>query len=405
MLDRLRRNYWWKGMDETVKQVVKACVPCARTKAGFRVSGTELQPLSLQGIMFRWGIDFAGPLTTTSRGNRYVLVCIEHCTKWVELIALPSKSSANVARAFLENIISRYGVPGVVLTDQGSEFKGEFQTLLNQQQITHRFASRENPQADGLSERMVQTLKQSLRRCLLDQSWGLPWDDILPYVAMGYRVSKQKSTGYSPYFLLYGREPLFPSTIQHLDEEVIDDEVGTVRKFHLELKNRGAVLQEVMPLAMRNLAIAQQRDQERFRHVRGGGYDRPKAKFEVGQFVMVKQKKKHTLQPSVRPHILRIVNIKSTGVVVLQGSDGTTVDHQVTQLAHCSVPIADTKLYPHKYIRTDAVHCQICGSRKGAPLMLLCNVCNHGFHTFCLDPPLSEVPDTQWQCATHQMTA
>ena len=124
MLDRLHRNYWWKGMEETVKQVVKACVPCARTKAGFRVSGSELQPLSLQGLMFRWGIDFAGPLTTTERGNRYVLVCIEHCTKWVELIALPSKSSANVARAFLENIISRYGVPGVVLTDQGSEFKG-----------------------------------------------------------------------------------------------------------------------------------------------------------------------------------------------------------------------------------------------------------------------------------------
>ena len=33
-------------------------------------------------------------------------------------------------------------------------------------------------------------------------SWGLPWDEILPYVAMGYIISKQKSTGYSPYFLL-----------------------------------------------------------------------------------------------------------------------------------------------------------------------------------------------------------
>ena len=137
---------------------------------------------------------------------------------------------------------------------------------------------------------------------------------------------------------------MFPLTIQHLDEEAIDDEVGTVKKFHLELKNRGAVLQEVMPLAMRNLAIAQQRDKERFRHVRGGGYDRPKEKFAVGQFVMVKQMKIHTLQPSVRPHILRIVDVKSTGVAVLQGSDGSTVDHQVTQLAHCSVPIADTKI-------------------------------------------------------------
>ena len=182
-------------MDFTVNKVVNACMPCARTKAGFRISGKELQPLHLQGVMFRWGIDFAGPLPTTKRGNRYVLVCIEHMTKWVELIALPSKASSYVARTFLEQILSRFGVPGVVLTDQGPEFQGEFQTLLTQQKITHRIASKESPQADGLDERMVQTLKQSLRICLLDQTWGLPWDDILPYVAMGYRVSKQRSTG------------------------------------------------------------------------------------------------------------------------------------------------------------------------------------------------------------------
>ena len=108
------------------------------------------------------------------------------------------------------------------------------------------------------------------------QTWGLPWDDILPYVAMGYRISKQKSTGYSTYFLLYGRQPLFPSAIQHLENKELDDIPNQNRKFHLELKNRGAVLRHVMPLAMRNLAIAQRRDKERFRHVRGGGYVKPK---------------------------------------------------------------------------------------------------------------------------------
>ena len=76
--------------------------------------------------MFRWGIDFAGPLPITSRGNRYVLVCIEHCTVWVELTPLPSKDYVDVARAFLENVISRYGVPGEVLTDQGPNSKENF---------------------------------------------------------------------------------------------------------------------------------------------------------------------------------------------------------------------------------------------------------------------------------------
>ena len=404
MIDRLQRNYWWKGMDDTVKKVIRACVPCARTKAGFRISGTELQPLKLQGIMFRWGIDFAGPLPESDRGNKYVLVCIEHCTKWVELIPLPSKSSSHVATAFLENILARYGVPGEVITDQGTEFQGQFQDLLSKQEITHRVASRDNPQADGLAERMVQTLKQSLRRCLLDQSWGIPWDEILPYVAMGYRVSKQKSTGYSPYFLLYGRQPLFPTSCQQVDDTMLEDNPTRKRKFQDDLTNRANTLREVMPLAMRNLAIAQQRDRERYRHVRGGKYDRPKAKFAIGEMVMLRQKKYHTLQPTVRPHILRIKELRPSGVVVLQGSDGTTINHQISQIAKCSVPISDATIYPETFTRTNTVHCQTCGSRRNASKMLLCDECNKGFHTFCLTQPLEEVPLGIWKCETHKVT-
>ena len=130
-------------------QVVQACLPCARTKAGFREVGKELQPLALQGLMFRWGIDFAGPLPTTDRGNKYVLVCREHCTKWVELVALPDKTSGAVARTFLNNILSRFGAHGVVLTDLGTKFQGEFNLTSAKFEITHRLASREHPQSDG----------------------------------------------------------------------------------------------------------------------------------------------------------------------------------------------------------------------------------------------------------------
>ena len=228
----------------------------------------------------------------------------------------------------------------------------------------------------------------------------MPRDAIPTYVAMVYRVSKQKSTGYSPYFLLYGRKPLFPSSIQHIDGQIIDYENTTIRNFQLELKNRG--LREVMPLAMRNLAIAQQRDKERYRHVRGGKYDRPKAKFVVGDFVMVKQKKDHTLQPSVRPHILRIVEMRESGVVILQGSDAATIGHKVPQIARCTVPISDTKLYPERYVRTLAVHCKICGSRNKEALMLLCDVCNMGYNTFSLPVPLDRVPDIRWRCEVHR---
>ena len=238
---------------------------------------------------------------------------------------------------------------------------------------------------------------------MLDQSWGLPWDDILPYVEMGYRISKQKSTGDSPYSLLYGRQPLFPSTIQHLDETEIDDGPNMAKKLRLDIQKRAATLKEVMPLAMRNNSIAQQRDMERFRHVRGGKYDRPKAKFVVGEFVMLRRKKNHTLQPSGRPHILKILELRKLGVVILQGRDGRTISHQTSQIARCSVPVADKKIYPELYVRTWAVHCEFCGRRQEEGIMILCDLCNKGFHTTCIYPPLETIPANGWKCGDHEV--
>ena len=210
MLDGLHKNYWWRGMGDTVVEITKSCLSCARVKVGFKESGKELQPLPVRGLGYRWEVDFAGPLHLTKAGNKWVLVCIEHFTKWVELIPLPSKSSRDSARGLLDGVLSRYGAPGEILTDEGTEFRGEFQTLLTKHEITHRLASREHPQSDGLAERMVQTMKRALRKCLCDGG-GEEWDELLPYIAMGYRMSKQKSVGYSPYFLMFGRDPIFQS--------------------------------------------------------------------------------------------------------------------------------------------------------------------------------------------------
>ena len=106
VLDRLQKNYWWRGMGDTVVSITKSCLPCARMKAGFRESGKELQPLPVRGLGYRWGVDFAGPLHVTKAGNKWVMVCIEHFTKWVELIPLPSKSSRDSARGLLDGVLS-----------------------------------------------------------------------------------------------------------------------------------------------------------------------------------------------------------------------------------------------------------------------------------------------------------
>ena len=108
-------------MGDTVVEIIKACLPCARVKARFAESGKELQPLLVRGLGYRWGVDFAGPLEVTWAGISWMMVYIEHFTKRVELVPLPSKSSKDSARGLLENDLARYGALGEILTDQGKE--------------------------------------------------------------------------------------------------------------------------------------------------------------------------------------------------------------------------------------------------------------------------------------------
>jgi transposase-like protein len=149
-----------------------------------------LQLLPIMGLGYRWSLDFAWPLPITPRHNKYVLVMIEHFSKWIELVALPDKFSEGAAYSFLDRVLSRFGAPAEVLTDQGREFLGEFQTLCEQAMIDHRTTSRDHPEADGLAERMVQTVKRGLRKYSLNKEHHGDWDLQLPWIAMGYRFSK-----------------------------------------------------------------------------------------------------------------------------------------------------------------------------------------------------------------------
>ena len=103
------------------------------------------------------------------------------------------------------------------------------------------------------------------------------------------------------------------------------------------LNKRGQLHTQVMPLAMRNLAIAQHRDKERYRLVRGGGWDHPKATFKPGDYVLLRQVPEDTLDVPTRPHILRVVEIKPSGVAVLEGS-GVQVD-RLGRLAEVRVSV------------------------------------------------------------------
>ena len=152
---------------------------------------------------------------------------------------------------------------------------------------------------------------------------------------------------------------------------------------------------------MRNLAIAHQRDKERYRFVRGGGWDRPKLTFKPRDFVLMKQVQEDTLDVPPRPHILRVVEIKPSRVAVLEGSDAARVEEQVKNIAHGQLPIMDHNTYPERFYGGSTLHCRVCGLRSRGSKMVLCDMCYHGYHIWCLDKQLFKVLEGKWICPAH----
>jgi hypothetical protein len=97
-LSLLRPHYWWVGMAANVARAPKGCEAYDQVKATFNARHPTLQPLPIKGLFYRWGLDFAGPLPKTRRGNQYVLVMVEHFSKTVVLVPTHLRQGAGDGR-------------------------------------------------------------------------------------------------------------------------------------------------------------------------------------------------------------------------------------------------------------------------------------------------------------------
>jgi hypothetical protein len=394
----LMTSYWWKGLERDVVETIKCCESCQRVRSNFNAIQPELQPLPIEGLFYRFACDLAGPFPKTTLGNKYIMVIIEYFSKHIELVPLPAKEAKYTAQALLSHVISRFGACAELVTDQGSEFKGAFHQLLQDCFIDHRTTSPGHPQADGLAERAVQSIKRALSKHCEDVQHAKTWDQQIFWIALGYRCSRQAATGLSPYQLLYGTTPVIPPAIKERLEYPID--LKDTDQAALYLLDRAKLLQQNCTIAMQNLQIAQHRDKLKYSHVRSGNYLPKLRKFQIGDFVYRQRRdKSNTLETNARPEIYRIVDIRKSGVLILQGRCGTTIPEHSKHCAPCHLinidPTYDWTLGPVE----DDHPCNICGSPETeSGYMLLCDSCNGGYHLYCLQPPLDSVPDGIWLC-------
>ncbi len=145
--------------------------------------------------------------------------------------SLPTKESSGVAK-FLYSLICRHGVPKKVQTDQGREFVNSLNGhLFKLTGIKHVISLAYHPQTNGLIERFNQTLQRSLLK-MVEQNVD-EWDNYLDSVLFAYRTSKQASTKFSPFVLLYGREPRLPVDLLTEENNVCDKKFTTLSSNNL----------------------------------------------------------------------------------------------------------------------------------------------------------------------------
>jgi hypothetical protein len=110
------------------------------------------------------------------------------------------------------------------------------------------------------------------------------WDLALPYITMGYRMSKHASLSHvAPYFLLFWRHPIPSSSIVAQMDQVVN--LDSLTTWARVIAKRVILFKKVMPMAMENLSIARHRDTLQYAHTRGGSYKPKVRQFDVRDFV------------------------------------------------------------------------------------------------------------------------
>jgi hypothetical protein len=173
-----------------------------------------------------------GPLPTAPGGFNRVLVAINKFTKWIEVKPVTCPKADRVLD-FLDELVHRYGLPHRIITDLGSNFNNhQFWEYCENNGIDVRYVSVTHPRANGQVECANGMVLDALKKRLHDaaNTKGGKWIKELPNALWGLRTQPSKSTGQSPYFLVYGSEAILPvdvmwesPAVEQYDEGISED--------------------------------------------------------------------------------------------------------------------------------------------------------------------------------------
>ena len=125
--DRIKLYTSWPGMKQEIEDYIRQCDICQKNKITQRKTKLPLQITDTPEIVRQnCSMDIVGPLTQTCEVNKYFLTCQALLSKYTLAVPISQQDALTVAKVFVEQIVSKFGMPQTLLTDQGSNFLANY---------------------------------------------------------------------------------------------------------------------------------------------------------------------------------------------------------------------------------------------------------------------------------------
>lgn len=236
-LFRLSTRVYWASMRKDVFNYIAACSDCQK----FKYNNIPLSaPMQMHEVLEPWhtiGIDIMGRFPVTTRQKRFLLVVVDYFTRWIEVFPMHTTTSIKVAEILANEVFARYGLPKYILSDNGPQLVSNlFQEFCRLMSIKRKFTANYHPQTN-MSERVNRTLKPLI--AIFSQEHPHSWDKEIQQLAFAIRTSINETTGDTPAFLMFGRDPRTPLDLivgnpVHGPPPLIDDQ-GKIQDYRHQL--------------------------------------------------------------------------------------------------------------------------------------------------------------------------
>ena len=210
VLELARSRFYWPKMSNHIEFYIRNQCKCLIAKKPNRADRAPLVPITLEAkFPFEWvSVDFLH-LDRAKGGFEYALIVTDHFTRFTQIYGTKKKSALAAAEKIYNEYVPKFGLPLRIHSDQGGEFCNKLHSRL--QQLAGICASRTtpyHPQSNGQVERVNRTVINMLKT--LSEKEKQNWKAFLPKLAFAINTTVNKSTTFSPYFLMFGRSPVLP---------------------------------------------------------------------------------------------------------------------------------------------------------------------------------------------------